>query len=201
MGNLDLYVHDQETGALLGSSTSSDATESVSGQTAAPGILILVRNVSGTVVPYSLGGNANATTRAVNDACRNAAPLPDAITPLNDDQHTTLNGAANDHEFSEPTCLGSRMPGSDTFFSLALEPQQTLTVTLDSTDNLALYLLSSCTDNCCWAGADETTSGVETLTYTNATGVRQDLILVVDSAEPPDVTYPYPVFSLSSTIE
>ena len=116
------------------------------------------------------------------DLCAGAATLV-AGTPVQGD--TSLS--SNDLQFAANTCVPRNNAGPDDFYNVTVGVGQTLTATATPTGSssftdLALILLTSCTDLCCWANSDTGRGATpEVLTYTNATGSLQNLVLVVDT--------------------
>ena len=62
---------------------------------------------------------------------------------------------------------------------------RTLTASVQSTADLALWLMDGCVTRCCFAGADVETGGsTETLTWTNPNAADMDVYLWADSFTP-----------------
>jgi hypothetical protein len=95
-----------------------------------------------------------------------------------------LGSAVSDLDPS-PFCAGEA-PGGDGMVKVTLDAGQTLTATASMPgSDLVLYALYHCTvPSSCVVGADDArTGGPETLSYTNTSGVQENLYLVLDSID------------------
>ena len=111
-----------------------------------------------------------------NDTCATAIALTDGAMVTGD---TSLGSSAV--SFTTTSCTGYGNLGPDLIYSVSIPAGATLTATLDSASDLALWLVEDCVSRCCWGGADEETGGTpEVLVFTNPTAAALDLLLGVD---------------------
>ncbi len=128
------------------------------------------------VIPYSssytgtyiLTMDANEVIPAPeNDTCETALPLPMGTTFM-----TTTCGATNDYNAGGTEgCTGYSSNGLDIVYSVELIENQELTVTVATSYDNAIYLVSDCGDvfASCVAGSDSDVSNhVETLVFDTA---------------------------------
>lgn len=119
------------------------------------------------------------------DACpRVEQPLPgeegDILTGVFPISGSTC-GSPNSVEFLD--CADYTEAGADNWYEIVLLPGATIDASVTSTADGALWILDACSEPLsCLAYGDATlTGGVETVSYTNDTGVQQAVYLVVDS--------------------
>ena len=114
-----------------------------------------------------------------NDICDSALTL----TPGTAVNGTTID-ASNSYQFAlgSDSCAGFDMDGLDVAYLVTVPAGQYLTASLDSSRDLAMYLLDDCATRCCWVGVDNGFGGdQEVMTYHNISGAEQTLFLIVDS--------------------
>jgi hypothetical protein len=170
---LDLFVLSADASSILGTDQNYGGAQVVlPAFPAATDVLILVHG-SGGPMEYKVG----VSPVPANDACSGALVLQSGQTVTG---NTT--GLGNDTQMTMAnSCTGYANSGADTYHRVTIPAGQTLTATLETLTDHAMYLLDSCTGACCWAGVDDSATDSEVLSYTNATGATQELLLVVDS--------------------
>lgn len=141
------------------------------------------------VDPYSATGRGTFTldvTEVVaptNDTCATATPITLTAGKGSVTGDTTL--ATNALSLSSSSCTGDTTPGNELFYSIPVTANVPVTVQVDAAFDSVLYVLEACAATpVCLAGADDGTSGIESLTFTpTATGT---VIIGVDGYDTPD---------------
>lgn len=154
-----------------------------------------------TVVVDSQSANASGTFTLVSslasvslppgDVCSNASVAPTVPTTA------TFAGYTNHYDgFAAFSC--GYVGGPDRAFSVSVPPGQVMTARATSASNMALSIVrnvQSCAMGPCLRNADLTSSGTETVSFTNQDpdGGVIDLLVVVDSASstPPSASWDF----------
>lgn len=184
--NLDLQLSVQG-GAALGSLSQDPSGESstitFTSQASTTYILRVAKANDETAVGVSYNISALNGSPPANDSCGQAISL----TPGTELEGTTID-ANDDVSFAaaSASCTGSDSDGGDVIYAVHIPAGQVLQAQLTTHQDLLLSLVDGCTTRCCYAGidaegADALNDVVETLTWSNNTGLDQDLFLVVDS--------------------
>ncbi len=128
-------------------------------------------------------GNLTAEIHG-GDTCADAYRVP----PNGGTFHGTTSGFLADYGATSATgsCTGYAQTGADAVYRIDLPAGRSISATLDSTWDAALYLITNCASSAtsCVAGQDD--GNPETISYTNSSGAMQTYYLVVDSWRPSD---------------
>lgn len=142
------------------------------------------------------GSDAGVDAAATDDAGNDAASPPDtgvmrtALLPGFCPSTATPAGlyrgtlASNTNDLSGATgCGSSSAPGRDGAVRVELDPGQTVTARYRHAGDGVLYLLDSCpVISSCLAASDASSSGEESITWTNTGTTRNPVYVALDSA-------------------
>ena len=161
----------------IGMATGSGATaRSILGKTLTPGsyyIMVDTWPTPNCIPAFSLDVTAATPPPppAANDLCTGAIDIQSqslASWPVN-----LTNAGTYYNDYSLPTsgsCTGYSTPGPDALYKISLAAGEQLIVAENGTCDLAVWIATDCSNlvGTCVAGADATTTGTETVTYTAA---------------------------------
>ena len=180
--DLDLAVLDQcdeDLGCLIVADTGVSTNVPQVGT-----IYLVVDGFNGAAGSFTLEITEDPLPEPIDACARVEQPLPgsegDVLTGVFDIEGNTC-GSPNTLELLP--CADFIEEGADNWYELVLLPGATVDVSITNEADGALWLVDACSEpvNCLAYGDATLTSGVETVAYTNDTGARQVVYLVVDS--------------------
>ena len=174
------------TGILLDNSCPPDATcigmatgtgaaaRSILGKTLTPGsyyIMVDTYPAPNCIPSFTLDVTAaTPPPPAANDLCTGAIDIQAQGLASWGVNLTNAGTYYNDYNLVSPSCTGYTTAGPDALYKIDLALGETLTVDENGTCDLAVWIATDCGNliGTCVAGADETTTGSEIVTYTAA---------------------------------